>query len=206
MTNTSAIDDFQAIRARMSDLAFQGGDISFVVPTRARGVGEEFSGELTLPDGRKMVIEQGAPKIENDRSIRSIAELSQELAALGWPQPTEFTALGFRWSVTVDGRTSQIAAWYGPEMVKAGDGLDGEPQLAPTGREGIFVTGERAMQETLGGILAAFARYLERCPDELLAIFGLKHDHLFPKSPVVAVDFNPTPNERAELLRLAGHT
>ena len=176
-------------------------------PTRARGVGEKFSGELTLPDGRKMTIEAGAPQIEGDRPIRSISELSQALAELGWPTPLELTPAGFRWTVSIDGKfTSQVAAWYGPEMHRVGEGLDGEPQLAPTGRQGIFVTGERVMQETLGGILAAFARYFERCPDELLAIFGLKHDHLFPGSPVVALDFDPTPNERGELLRMAGHT
>lgn len=177
-----------------------------VTPTRARGVAEEFSGELMLPDGRRMTIEDGAPKIEGDCKIRSISELSQALAALGWPPPTDPTDDILRWFVRSGDKMLQVAAWYGPEMRRIGEGLDGEPQMAPTGRLGIFVTGERAMQETLGGILAAFARYFERCPDELLALFGLKHDHLFPKSPVVALDFNPTPNERAELLRMAGHT
>jgi hypothetical protein len=183
------------------------GALSFEArpPTRARGVGEAFSGELTLPDGRKLTIEQGAPQIENDRPIRSIAELSQALAALGWPAPTEITPTGFRWAVAIDGKTAQIAAWYGPEMERV-EGIEDEPQMAPTGRSGIFVTGERAMQETLGGILAAFARYFERCPDELLKLFGLKHDHGFPKSPVVPLDFNPNDSERGELLRLAGYS
>lgn len=200
-------EDFQAIRARTAALAFQNGDPTSARPTRARGVAEEFSGELTLPDGRKMTIEQGAPRIEGDRPVRSIDELSQALAALGWPSPTEQTSTGgLRWAVTTVAGIAQIAAWYGPEMVRVEGGDEDGPQLAPTGRYGIFVTGERAMQETLGGILAAFARYFERCPDELLRLFGLKHDHLFPKSPVVALDFNPTDGERGELLRLAGHT
>ena len=169
-----------------------------VQPGYARGVADKFNEFV----GSALALEPIT--VDHSQRIASVDDLWAALADLGWPEPTERTPTSFRWAAATECGVAQVAAWYGPELERVGTGDDGQPQFNPTGRSGIFITGERALRATLGEALASLAGAFERSPDDLLALFGLKHDHVFPGSPVVPLEFNPDHNQRGEMLRSIG--
>lgn len=147
-------------------------------------------------------------KARDAAPLASISDLREELRRLGWPEPTESGSDVFAWSVVNRGTKVRhvIAAWWGSELHHVEDPITGQVSMQPTGRVGVFVTGNATVRTTVGDAVEALQQALSREDEpELLAMFGLRREWGFPKSQVVPLNKVFSPNEYADVLRQQGY-